>query len=76
MTGTARVGVDYTLDAPEGQIVISPGQASATVPLHTLFDTNNRKAKTVKLKLSGGSGYKLPRTAGRSATIKIVNASR
>ena len=71
MLGNAGYGTDYTLDGTAGQIVIPPGNTSASIPLHALTGAFHKKAVKVKLKLSNGIGYKIPRKAGKAALIKI-----
>ena len=73
MAGSARYGTDYTLGGPQSQIVIPAGQASAEIPLHALVDGAHERGETVKLKLSAGVGYGVPKRAGKTATIKILN---
>jgi hypothetical protein len=76
ITGTAVLGLDYTLDGPVGEVVIPAGETSATIQLHAYPDVGSTKAKTAKLKLSPGAGYRVPRLNGKAATIKITTARR
>jgi len=64
------------LDGNFDQVVIPAGQSSAAVHLHALTNPSGRKAKTVKLKLTNNAAYKLPRRAGKAATVKIANPAR
>lgn len=56
-----------------GQVVIPAGQTSADIQLTALKDAVNEKRETVKIVLTPGQGYKLPRKGGKSVTLKIVN---
>ena len=70
--GTAAEGVDYTLTGTPGQITIPAGESSATIQLNALPQMAQKTtAKTAKLTLMAGSGYKLPKRGGKSVTIKI-----
>jgi hypothetical protein len=70
--GTAAEGLDYTLTGTPGQITIPAGETSASIQLNALPQmAQTTKAKTAKLTLMAGSGYKLPKKGGKSVTIKI-----
>jgi hypothetical protein len=73
-SGSAILGSDYTLDSSAGQIVIPAGQTSSVIRLHAYPNggVGRVKAKTAKLKLVANAGYKLPKKAGKTASIKIV----
>ena len=61
------------MNGPHGQVVIPAGQTSVTLPIHALNDGAPEKGETIKLKLNSGNGYQVPRKAGKSAAIKIIN---
>jgi len=76
ITGKAMFGSDFTITGTPGQIVIPAGQTSASVTFQAISDGLAEKKETVKLKLSTGTGYKLPKGAGgKSVTIKITSAT-
>ena len=73
--GTAVLGTDYTLDGTPGQVIIPPGQGSATVHMHVAALSSaagTTKGKTVKLTLTNNSAYKMPKRGGKAATVKIL----
>jgi hypothetical protein len=76
VTGSAALGVDYTLDGNFEQVVIPAGQSSAEVHMHALTNPSGSKGKTVKLKLTSNAAYKMPRRTGKTATVKIVSPAR
>jgi Fibronectin type III domain len=69
--GNAQLGADYTLGGSPGQVVIPAAQASTTVTLEALDNGLTKRSEKVKFSLTTGAGYKLPKRAGRSATITI-----
>jgi len=73
ISGKAQLGTDYTLDGPADHIVIPAGQTTAILQVHALTDAVKERGETVKLSLNAGNGYKLPKKAGKNATIKIFN---
>jgi hypothetical protein len=69
MRGTAQLGKDYSLSGIPGQVVIPPGQSSATIVMQVLADTVKERKETVIMILANGSGYTLPARAKATATI-------
>lgn len=69
MRGTAQLGKDYTLSGLPGQVVISPGQASATVVLQSIADTVKERKETAIIYLTNGFGYTVATRAKAIATI-------
>ena len=67
MSGGAKLGTDYILSGPPGQVTIPVGQTSANVILHALRNAN----KNATMTLTPGSGYFLSGLADDIATIKI-----
>lgn len=66
MTGSAKYGTDYTVNAPSLQVVIPAGQNMATVILHALTDSvRGEKNETAKItfKVKGNP----------TATVTILN---
>jgi hypothetical protein len=73
-TGTAGLGSDYSLSGTVGSVVIPAGQTSATIQFTALTDLmTTEKKETAKLTLTAGNGYKVPKKAGKTVTIKVVN---
>jgi len=70
MSGSAKLGSDYTLSGTPGQVTISSGQSSATVTLHSMTSTSQKKNKTANMTLQSGSGYKIAKP--KKATVTIV----
>ena len=71
ITGTAALGLDYSLSGNVGQIVIPAGQTSASIMLTGMNNPSARKAKTAKFTLSPNSTYTVPKKIGKSASVKI-----
>src|SRR5205085_343192 len=77
MSGTARLGSDYSLSGASGQATIAAGQSSATVTLSAIKDTIKEKGELATMTLQAGSGYTLQMTGtGKkakppSATVTI-----
>ena len=67
MSGSARLGTDYTLSGTPGQVTIPAGQSSANVILHALRNVK----KNATMTLTPGPGYFLSGLADDVATIKI-----
>jgi hypothetical protein len=72
--GTAALGSDYVLDDNSGQVTIPAGRSSALIHMHAAPapTTGRARGKTVKLTLTPNSGYKMPKRAGKAATVKIL----
>ena len=77
MSGTARLGSDYTLSGGTGQATIAAGQSSVAVTLSAIKDTIKEKPEPATMTLQAGSGYVLKMVGtGRkakppSATVTI-----
>jgi len=77
MSGTARLGSDYSMSGTSGQITIAAGQSSGSVTLNAATGRGT-KNKTATMTLQSGSGYTLKMTGtGRrakppSATVTIT----
>jgi len=69
--GNAQLGVDYTLSASAGQVVIPANQASATVTLHVMADAATEKREKIKFNLTNGAGYMLPKRGHHGATVTV-----
>ena len=67
--GTATAGADYVATA--GRLVFAPGQTQLTIEVPVVHDTENERAETLTLRLSGATGARL---ADAEATGTIVNA--
>ena len=67
MSGSARLGTDYTLSGIPGQVTIPAGQFSANVILHALTNAN----RTATMTLVPGPGYFLSGFNDDVATIRI-----
>jgi hypothetical protein len=74
MRGTALNGTDYTLSGMPGQVILTAGQTSATVTLHSIADHVKERNETAILVPNSGAGYKLPKR-GTKATLTIRNGS-
>jgi hypothetical protein len=72
MTGSAKLGTDYTLSGDPGQVVIPAGQSSASVTLNasTTASQKKNKKKTATMLLQSGAGYKVSKS--KKATVSIV----
>jgi hypothetical protein len=71
MSGQAILGTDYTLSGTPGRVTITAGQSSATVTMHSIEESDERKEsnQAVTMTLSKGSGYKL---LNNTATVTIT----
>jgi len=67
MSGSARLGTDYTLSGTPGQVTIAAGRFSARVILHALRNVNRNATMT----LIPGPGYFLSGFDDDMATIRI-----
>ena len=68
------LGLDYTLTGvTNGSVVIPAGQTSASFQFNALTDAKKEKKEAAKFTLVAGTGYTIPKKAGKSATIKINN---
>jgi hypothetical protein len=67
MSGSARLGTDYTLSGILGQVTIPAGEFSASVILHARTNVN----RTATMTLIPGPGYFLSGFADDIATIRI-----
>jgi hypothetical protein len=72
VSGNARLGTDYTLSGPAGQVVIPAGEASANVSLQALNDAVTEKKEKVKFNLTPSAGYKLSRGSPKSVTVILA----
>jgi hypothetical protein len=72
MTGTARLGTDYTVDGPPGEADIPAGASSTSITLHAVPGTATRKGKKATLALVAGSGYKVAKPNKASVTIRAA----
>jgi hypothetical protein len=70
--GNASLGTDYILDGPLGQITIPAGATTAEIAVHALPGQAHTKPRTAKIQLTARSSYRLPKKAGKTATIKIA----
>ena len=68
MGGTARMGLQYSLNGTIGKITIPAGATSANVTLTVLSPA--RKAKTATMFLTNGAGYSL--SFPKTASVKIM----
>jgi hypothetical protein len=71
MSGQASQGTDYTLSGTPGQVTIPAGQSSATVTMHSMEESNERRERneTATMTLSKGARYKL---SNNKATVTII----
>jgi len=69
MSGTAKLGSDYTLDGASGQTTIRAGESSATVTLHAMTSSSKKK-KTATMVLQSGADYKV--ATPKNATVTIT----
>jgi hypothetical protein len=67
MSGSARLGTDYTLSGTPGQVTIPAGESSARVILHALRNAN----RTATMTLVDGPGYFLSGFDDDIASIRI-----
>ena len=70
MGGSAILGFNYSLSGTPGQVVIAPGQTSASVTL-TVLSAPKKKSKTATMSLGSGIGYALS-----SPTLSSVSMRR
>ena len=70
MSGTAKLGTDYTLSGTPGKVTIPGGQTSGTVTLDVAPDKALKKKKTAIMTLQSGAGYKLGKS--KTATVTIA----
>jgi uncharacterized protein (DUF2141 family) len=70
MSGTARLGIDYTLSGTVGRVVIPAGQTTADVTIHALPNPARTTNRGATMTIINGPGYFF--AAGtRQATITI-----
>jgi hypothetical protein len=71
MSGQAILGTDYTLSGTPGHVTFPAGQSSATVTMHSLEESDERREgnEAATMTLSKGAGYKLLNNA---ATVTIT----
>jgi hypothetical protein len=65
-------GIDYTIDGTVGQISLAAGQVSTNVVVHAVPGQVHKRARKAIFQLTARPNYKIPRTAGKAATIKIA----
>jgi len=70
MTGSAKLGTDYTLSDDSGQVVIAAGQSSVSVTLNASTNASQKKKKSATMMLRSGAGYKVSKS--KKATVTIV----
>jgi hypothetical protein len=72
MTGSAKLGTDYSLSGDPGQIVIPAGQSSGSVTLTASSGASvkKQKKKAATMMLRAGSSYKVSKS--KKATVTIV----
>lgn len=66
LSGTARLGTDYTLSGTPGSVTLQCGERSATITLHAVGGTavsNNRRNVKAVINLRENSQYRLERKA-------------
>jgi hypothetical protein len=68
MSGSAKLGSDYTLDGTPGQTTIRAGESSTTVTLHAMT-SSSRKKKTATMNLQSGAAYKVGKPKKATLTI-------
>ncbi len=68
MSGTARLGTDYTLSNTTGNVTIPAGATSANVVVHSLEDSARESNETVIMTLRTSAAYRLTTP---KATAKI-----
>ena len=71
MSGSAKLGSDYTLSGTTGQIEIPAGQSSGSVTLHANANSSGKKQKkkTASMILQSGNGYKVGKPKKATLTI-------
>jgi len=70
MSGTAKLGSDYTLSGTPGKVTIPGGQTSGTVTLNAAPNKALKTKKTAIMTLQSGAGYKLGKS--KTATVTIT----
>ena len=70
MTGTARLGTEYTVDGPPGEADIPAGASSTNVVMHATPNLPTRKGEKATLSLVAGSGYKVVKPNKATVTIR------
>jgi len=70
MSGTAKLGSDYTLSGTPGKVTIPGGQTSGTVTLNAAPNKALKTKKTATMTLQSGAGYKLGKS--KTATVTIA----
>jgi hypothetical protein len=72
MSGSAKLGSDYTLSGMTGQIEIPAAQSSGSVTLHANVNSSGKKQKkkTASMILQSGTGYKVG--TPKKATLTIT----
>src|SRR5713101_5379959 len=70
MSGTAKLGSDYTLSGTPGKVTIPGGQTSGTVTLNAAPNKALKMKKTAIMTLQPGAGYKLGKS--KTATVTIA----
>ena len=71
MSGTAVLGMDYTLGTNPGQLVMPAGQRTVTVTLTALNSLAAKSGQTATMTLKSGTGYKFD--SGAPSTTVTIN---
>ncbi|MEY2479148.1 MAG: hypothetical protein QOI04_75 [Verrucomicrobiota bacterium] len=72
MRGDAQENVDYGLEPASHQVTFAPGQAVATIILHSVLDTIPERGESATMVLVKGPGYRLGTPSSCSVIIKNV----
>ena len=71
ITGTARLGIDYTLSNTTGRVIIPAGSTSAYVVLHSLHDSVRENTETVFMTVRTSTAYRL--LSPKQVQVKIAD---
>jgi hypothetical protein len=68
-SGTATFNTDYTVSGTPGQVAIPANQASASITLHAVTDTQKDSGETAKFLVGVGAGYQVGASPKVGVTI-------
>ena len=73
MSGSAVLGLDYTVNSNPGQVILAAGQRTATITLTAIKGLNAKSGVTATMTLNPAAGYSFGSTGAPSGTLTILN---
>ena len=73
VTGTATLGIDYTLSGAAGVVVIPANQTSASIVLHSIADNKSEpNGEAAKILIEPGTGYQVPDNKDANRVVILI----